>query len=274
MKMRSLYRLDESVVEFIRSMQCFVDSVDAGNYLDSETDGENSDERESLDYMRIARGRIVLQYRNSESPIFDYFDEIICKIEDELMVLDDNGRKAFLTQAIRFAPINLCCEMMENATDNKAVEILQRKYPDEPMYDYAELFTAVVEYLSSLKTFILDYDLEDRVAINKETMDLLLSMPEPSYFSENRSKLHKGQSVGKIPKYETMPSTHRRATVMALIDKSGLCKNIDKTKKAAFVEAVTGGNIKANPKDTVSYRKPEQKAIDAATELLKTIGIE
>lgn len=147
MKMRSLYRLDESVVEFIRSMQCFVDSVDAGNYLDSETDGENSDERESLDYMRIARGRIVLQYRNSESPIFDYFDEIICKIEDELMVLDDNGRKAFLTQAIRFAPINLCCEMMENATDNKAVEILQRKYPDEPMYDYAELFTAVVEYL-------------------------------------------------------------------------------------------------------------------------------
>ena len=75
-------------------------------------------------------------------------------------------------------------------------------------------------------------------------------------------------------KYETMPATHRRAAVMTLIDKSGLCKNIDRTKKAAFVEAVTGGNINANPKDTVSYRKPEQRAIDAASELLKTIGIE
>ena len=74
--------------------------------------------------------------------------------------------------------------------------------------------------------------------------------------------------------YDTMPSTHRRAAVMALIDKSGLCKNIDRTKKAAFVEAVTGGNINANPKDSVSYKKPEQKAIDAASELLKTIGIE
>ena len=74
--------------------------------------------------------------------------------------------------------------------------------------------------------------------------------------------------------YETMPSTYRRAAVMALIDKSGLCKNIDRTKKAAFVEAVTGGNINANPKDSVSYKKPEQKAINAATELLKTIGIE
>lgn len=77
-----------------------------------------------------------------------------------------------------------------------------------------------------------------------------------------------------ILNYETMPSTHRRAAVMALIDKSGLCKNIDRTKKAAFVEAVTGGNINANPKDSVSYKKPEQKAIDAASELLKTIGIE
>lgn len=75
-------------------------------------------------------------------------------------------------------------------------------------------------------------------------------------------------------KYETMPSTHRRAAVMALIDKSGLCKNIDRTKKAAFVEAVTGGNINAKPKDSVSYKRPEQKAIDAAAELLKTIGIE
>lgn len=82
------------------------------------------------------------------------------------------------------------------------------------------------------------------------------------------------KSINSGEKYETMPSTHRRAAVMALIDKSGLCKNIDRTRKAAFVEAVTGGNINANPKDSVSYKKPEQKAIDAAAELLKTIGIE
>lgn len=88
-----------------------------------------------------------------------------------------------------------------------------------------------------------------------------------------RSACLKEMRIGRIA-YNTMPSTHRRAAVMALIDKSGLCKNIDRTKKAAFVEAVTGGNINANPKDSVSYKKPEQKAIDAASELLKTIGIE
>ena len=90
---------------------------------------------------------------------------------------------------------------------------------------------------------------------------------------DTNTKVKCGSNIS-TPKHANMPSTYRRAAVMALIERSGLCKNIDRTKKAAFVEAVTGGNINAKPKDSVSYKRPEQKAIDAATELLKTIGIE
>ncbi|MFR5442165.1 hypothetical protein [Alistipes sp.] len=44
---------------------------------------------------------------------------------------------------------------------------------------------------------------------------------------------------------------------------------MDKTNLAAFVEAVTGGNIECKPKDTVSYKEPEKTAKEAADEWLK-----
>ena len=87
-----------------------------------------------------------------------------------------------------------------------------------------------------------------------------------------RRETETGQT--KTPTYKICPATYRRAAVMALIEKSGLCKDIDRTKKAAFVEAVTGGNMNARPQDTVSYKQPERNAIKAAAELLKKIGIE
>lgn len=105
-------------------------------------------------------------------------------------------------------------------------------------------------------------------------METIYDIKIPDIVEETQEMNNQAQNNAVISSYKTMPSTHRRAAVMALIEKSGLCKRIDRTKKAAFVEAVTGGNINANPKDTVSYRKPEQRAIDAASELLKTIGIE
>ncbi|OUN77760.1 hypothetical protein B5G09_05565 [Alistipes sp. An54] len=74
--------------------------------------------------------------------------------------------------------------------------------------------------------------------------------------------------------YQKMPRTHRIAAVWGLIDRLGLRKTKDKTTLAAFVEAVTGGNIKARPQDTVAYKKPERSAKEAAAEWLKKIGIE
>ena len=75
-------------------------------------------------------------------------------------------------------------------------------------------------------------------------------------------------------KYKTLPRTHRIAAIWGLIDKLGLAKSKDKTILAAFVEAVTGGNIEARPQDTVAYKKSEPSAKKIAAEWLKKIGIE
>ena len=74
--------------------------------------------------------------------------------------------------------------------------------------------------------------------------------------------------------YKTMPRTHRIAAVWGLFDKLGLSRTKDRTKLAAFVEAVTGGNIEARPKDTVSYKRPTKDAKEAVSEWLKKIGVE
>jgi len=74
--------------------------------------------------------------------------------------------------------------------------------------------------------------------------------------------------------YQKIPRTYRIAAVWGLIDRLGLRKTKDKTTLAAFVEAVTGGNIEARPQDTVAYKKTEQSAKEAAAEWLKKIGIE
>lgn len=75
-------------------------------------------------------------------------------------------------------------------------------------------------------------------------------------------------------KYKTLPRTHRIAAIKELIRKSGLCRNIDDTKISAFVEAVTGGNIEAQAKNTQSYKTPTKEAQNAAAEWLRKIGIE
>lgn len=75
-------------------------------------------------------------------------------------------------------------------------------------------------------------------------------------------------------KYTTLKPTHRRAAVKMLIEHTGVAKNIDKTQIAAFVEAVTGGNIEVKPKDTVAYKPMTKDAERAAKEWLKRIGIE
>lgn len=82
----------------------------------------------------------------------------------------------------------------------------------------------------------------------------------------------KNESIKYVNK--SIPRTHRIAAVWGLIDRLGLRKTKDKTTLAAFVEAVTGGNIEARPQDTVAYKKTEQSAKEAAAEWLKKIGIE
>ena len=150
---------------------------------------------------------------------------------------------------------------------NEIIERILLEYPDADkniLYYYISLASNGIRLIIRfLEKMMAIYNIKPSEINNIQTM----------YEDQSESNTQKSDNA-VTTSYETMPSTYRRAAVMALIDKSGLCKNIDRTKKAAFVEAVTGGNINANPKDSVSYKKPEQKAINAATELLKTIGIE
>ena len=89
-----------------------------------------------------------------------------------------------------------------------------------------------------------------------------------------RIEAQKHEEFVKDKPYKTLPRTHRIAAVKELIRKSGLCRNIDDTKISAFVEAVTGGNIEAQAKNTQSYKTPTKEAQNAAAEWLKKIGIE
>ena len=74
-------------------------------------------------------------------------------------------------------------------------------------------------------------------------------------------------------KYKTLHRSHRIAILKELLYRLGVSKNIDNTKIAGFVEAVTGGNIEAKPKDTLSYKNPTKDAIAVAENWLSSIGI-
>lgn len=91
---------------------------------------------------------------------------------------------------------------------------------------------------------------------------------------ERYTRLTPLQNAEELKTYETTPRSHRIAAVKMLLDHTSVSKGIDKTAIAAFVEAVTGGNIQAKPKDTLSYKTPTKQAKEAAAEWLGKIGIE
>lgn len=106
--------------------------------------------------------------------------------------------------------------------------------------------------------------------------DIKLDIPKELLSFHNVLKRYEQNSndeLDKNCKYKTIPRTHRIAAVWGLIDKLQLRVSQDKTTLAAFVEAVTGGNIESKPKDTVSYKEPDATAKKAADEWLKKIGM-
>ena len=201
-------------------------------------------------------GKWTLSCRN----VFGEHD-FIYLLEQMLIDKDDNGRR-FILSGI-FDEYDNLFFYAGKSTDIMAK--LKDQNIDQELYYFIFNIDSAVRFATGyICLFCKDLGLNPETLAGYEIDECVLN-----YWVSVRRSPDNSQK-----KYETMPATHRRAAVMTLIDKSGLCKNIDRTKKAAFVEAVTGGNINANPKDTVSYRKPEQRAIDAASELLKTIGIE
>lgn len=150
----------------------------------------------------------------------------------------------------------ILCEKVDDYYINRSLYLLLSLYG--VLYDIASLFGISMTDVYSLRCvddFIEEQGEYRRYYFPKELVD---TIPQE----------------GNDKKYKTLPRTHRIAAVWGLIDRLGLRKTKDKTTLAAFVEAVTGGNIEARPQDTVAYKKTEQSAEKAAAEWLKKIDIE
>lgn len=143
----------------------------------------------------------------------------------------------------------------------------------EEIYIFRDISRTIVLFLTDLYRITIAYKLDVTEICKCNGL-------EPSKLLQCLSYSHIETLGGELPsistneKYKAIPRTHRIAAAWALIDKLGLRKTVDKTKLACFIEAITGGNVEAKGKDTVSYKEPTTEAKAAAVELLKKNGIE
>ena len=138
------------------------------------------------------------------------------------------------------------------------------------------------EYRKILSTIVIDLD-EFYYWVRRycqewgnDIKEILKVCDSEGYIYEELHKYYEGclpQRQEGQPKYKQLERSHRIAAVKMLLDSTGVSKGIDKTKIAAFVEAVTGGNIEAKPQDTISYKSPTNPAKEAAAVWLAKIGV-
>lgn len=274
MKYSNLYKLGiyDSIFSVLHSLM----SIDGTTLSDSEVDVD-SDKIEYLDEIECVQSlnhicsAICAEYKKCEDPYIEFFDDKLDDIETAMMSLDDKGRNVLLSRAIRFAPVCQYTEFADAEFGSKAFDVLKKLYPHEEYTDFSCMLDALGEYISGLKMLAIDFDLVDILLIDDKIKQVLLEVPDryfvfDDFYSEG-GKPRKKQS-------KTIPRTHRIAAVWGLIDKLKLRSSMDKTVLAAFVEAVTGGNIESKPKDTVAYKEPDNSAKEAAAELLRKIGLE
>lgn len=272
-----LYKLDNMTESLYRAL-CKIRDVASENpddiKIDRNTDlKEYLDEDECIQELQYLCSAICAKYNRSEFPYIDFFDDKLDEIESAMMPLDDKGRSVVLSRAIRFAPICIYNEIAENGYANKAFNILVKIQPNVDCSAFSCMLDALEEYMSGLKMLAIDFNLVDDITVGDEIKSALLSMPDRYFVFDDYYAIGEDEQRNKR-RYKDLPRTYRIAAVWGLIDRLGLKKTNDKTTLAAFVEAVTGGNIEARPQDTVAYKKTEQSAKEAAAEWLKKIGIE
>lgn len=194
----------------------------------------------------------------------DFYTEGLFK---ELLHIDHIARQAVFRMCCKGLDIefiarwirnyDILCERVDDYYINRSFWLYLSLYSE--LHDIASLFdiTIIDVYsLRSVEDFIFEQGHRREYRFTKELVN-------KTQQDDNNNK-----------KYTSLPRTHRIAAVWGLIDKLGLRRSKDKTTLAAFVEAVTGGNIDAQPQDTVSYKKLESSAQEAAAKWLKKIGIE
>ena len=271
MKYSDLYKI--GIYDSIFGVLLSLMSIEETNLSDSEVDsdgGEYLDEVECVQKLNHICSAICAEYKKCEDPYIEFFDDKLDDIETAMMPLDDKGRNVRLSRAIRFTPVCQYVAFGDAGFGRAAFDVLRKLYPNEEYADFSCMLDALGEYISGLKMLAIDFDLVDILLIDDETKQALLGVPD-RYFVFDDFYAEGGGPRKKQNK--TIPRTHRIAAVWGLIDKLKLRSSMDKTTLAAFVEAVTGGNIESKPKDTVAYKEPEISAKEAAGKLLKTIGI-
>lgn len=191
---------------------------------------------------------------------------ILFHIEDKLLQTDKEGREFFIKSLSK-----KIYWMLEERHYKENVKVNQffSKYENPDLNSkFIECYHYMIFYfLSQLYRMCsdLNFNLEDMLAY-----DIDQDFPESVEFLFWNSEVDPNHKA-----YKRLERTHAIATVNILLDKLEVYKDnkLDKTKIAEFVEAVTGGNINVKGKDTTSYKKPTQPAINAAKELLKKINL-
>ena len=192
------------------------------------------------------------------------------KFERELLTFDTQARKAILKKCDQSLNAELVEECITNVYDiDKIMD--DNGYCDNLGSMALSVYISLSEVLHDIAD-LFDYDIRNMAEANivKEWHDRIRLIRYYFTFTPTNDT----QIALNNPPYKTLPRTHRIAAVWGLIDHLKLRQSVDKTRLAAFVEAVTGGNIDARPQDTVSYKTPTKDAQEAAAELLKKIGIE
>ena len=202
-------------------------------------------------------------------------DDIILPIDDIIIPIDywvmSNGKDNVNSFSLRVLDFYLgdYCHEYENL-------IREAEYSEE--YVDAEKiihYDCLAKRINHIQLLMLDlYDIFMSRGIDLREVWRRLNLPGTFADAADTDKILFNESYIQNNRGKELPRTYRIAAVWGLIDKLGLAKSKDRTILAAFVEAVTGGNIEARPQDTVAYKKPEQSAKTVAAEWLKKIGIE
>ena len=238
------------------------------------------------------------EYNEDAGYILEY-KQYIYAITEQFLKMDKSNKEAFVRRLFR--NMDPFVGNMRYIRDSALVENLE-DIPEESN-DYPEDWESLAEELkahpSDWTEAIIDEIFDDNLIvldINRALFIDLLKVycevirlcvesdmtPEEvahPYHRDITNDLHKSLCLHnpkheQPEKYRTMPRTHRIEAVKLLLTHTGVSKNIDRTLIAAFVEAVTGGNISVKPKDTESYKTHSKEAEKSAKELLQRIGIE
>lgn len=202
-------------------------------------------------------------------------DDIILPIDDIIIPIDywvmSNGKDNVNSFSLRVLDFYLgdYCHEYENLI--REAEYSEEYVDGEKIIHY----DCLAKRINHIQLLMLDlYDIFMSRGIDLREVWRRLNLPGTFADAADTDKILFNESYIQNNRGKELPRTYRIAAVWGLIDKLGLAKSKDRTILAAFVEAVTGGNIEARPQDTVAYKKPEQSAKTAAAEWLKKIGIE